>query len=160
MNRAVTVTEMVEVPCRQEDALAVIWAIENIYKTEVKVATVQKLPQTARTGTYKARGYFAFVPWHNEFFYTLHDHGFHSVEAHPPASGTRIHGGFSVVSTGAQDCIVLHYEQYVVPGWAVPLKPVISWYLRWSMKKELRDLHALILNGAATADPSSPAPQR
>ena len=110
MNRAVTVTEMIEVPCRQEDALAVIWAIENIYKTEVKVATVQKLPQTARTGTYKARGYFAFVPWHNEFFYTLHDHGFHSVEAHPPASGSRIHGGFSVVSTGAQDCIVLHYE--------------------------------------------------
>jgi hypothetical protein len=152
MRRAVTVTELIEVPCSQEDALAAIWAIQDIYKTEVKVDTVQMIPQTDRTGTYKARGRAAFIPWHNEFFYTLHDHGFHSVEAYPPPSGPRIHGGFSVVSTGAQDCLILHYEQYSVPHWAVPLTPLIAWYLRWSMKKELRDLRALILHRSSTAE--------
>ena len=53
------------------------------------------------------------------------------------------------VATGEQSCTILHYEQYVLPQWAVPLKPLIVWYLQWSMQKELHDLRAIILERAA-----------
>jgi hypothetical protein len=36
MLREVAITKLVEVRRPQEDALAVIWAIQNIYQTEVK----------------------------------------------------------------------------------------------------------------------------
>jgi hypothetical protein len=55
------------------------------------------------------------------------------------------------VSTGEQSCTVLHYEQYVLPRWAVPLKPLITWYLHWSMDKELRDLKTIVLQGTTKA---------
>jgi hypothetical protein len=149
MSQEVAVTELIEVACRQEDALAIIWAIQTIEQTEVKVDAVEVLPQTERTGTYKARGHFAGVPWRNEFAYVLHGQGFHSVEAHPPASGPRVKGGFTVVATGAHSCLILHYEQYVLSGWAVLLKYLIAGYLHWSMSKELRDLRNLILRRSA-----------
>ena len=145
MPQEVAVTELIEVACREEDALAVIWAIQTIEQTEVKVDTVQVIPQTERTGTYKAHGHFAGVPWQNEFAYVLHAQGFHSVEAHHPAAGPRVKGGFTVVATGDQSCLILHYEQYVLSGWAVLLKPLIAGYLHWSMAKEMRDLRELIL---------------
>jgi len=151
MPQEVAVTELIEVACRQEDALEVIWAIQTIEQTEVKVDTVQVIPQTERTGIYKARGHFAGVPWRNEFAYVLHAQGFHSVEAHHPASGPRVKGGFAVVATGAQSCLILHYEQYVLSGWVVLLKPLIAAYLHWSMAKELRDLRELILQRPVTA---------
>jgi hypothetical protein len=151
MRNEVTVTELVEIDCPPEDALAVVWGIHNIEKTEVKVDSVQVLPQTEHTGTYRAHGSFAGVRWKNEFFYTLHDTGFHSVEAYPPPSGIRIHGGFVVVPTGPKSCLVLHYEAYTVPGWATLLRPLISLYLRWTMKKEMRDVRAMILARPAQA---------
>jgi hypothetical protein len=151
MDREVAVTEQIEVACPQEAALAVIQDIQTIETTEVKVDTVQVIPQTEQTGTYKARGSAAGIPWRNEFAYTLHPMGFHSVEAYPPPSGVRVKGGFAVVKTGAQSCLILHYEQYIVPRWAWALKPAISLYLRWTMKKELRDLQALILERQAKA---------
>lgn len=141
MSRTIAATRLIEVPCRQEDALAVIREIKNIEKTE-------------HTGTYKVRGHFAGIPWHNEFAYTLHEQGFHSVETHPPASGPRIQGGFVAVYTGEQICTILHYEQYILPKWGVPVKPLIEWYLQWSMKKELRDLKTIILARAATTPQS------
>jgi hypothetical protein len=151
MMRKISATRLIEMPCRQEDALAVIWEIQNIEKTEVKADIVRVSPQTEHTGTYKVQGHFAGIPWHNEFAYVLHEQGFHSVEAHPPTPGSRIQGGFVAISTGEQSCTVLHYEQYVLPRWAVPLKPLITWYLHWSMDKELRDLKTIILQGATKA---------
>jgi hypothetical protein len=151
MPQEVAVTELIEVACPEQDALPVIWAIQTIEQTEVKVDTVQVIPQSEHTGTYKARGRFAGVPWHNEFYYVLHEHGFHSVEAHPPAAGPRVKGGFTVVSTGDRSCLILHYEQYVLSGWAVLLKPLIAGYLHWSMAKEMRDLRELILRRPLTA---------
>src|SRR5712692_11435875 len=124
MLRDIAATRLIEVFCRQRDALAVIWEIQNIEKTEVKADAVQVNKQTEHTGTYKVRGHFAGIPWHNEFAYVLHEQGFHSTEAHPPASGARIQGGFVTVATGEQSCTILHYEQYVLPQWAVPLKPL------------------------------------
>ena len=85
MLRDIAATRLIEVFCRQEDALAVIWEIQNIEKTEVKADAVQVNKQTEHTGTYKVRGHFAGIPWHNEFAYVLHEQGFHSTEAHPPA---------------------------------------------------------------------------
>jgi hypothetical protein len=154
MQSEVAVTELIEIPCRQDEALAIIRDIQTIERTEVKVDTVQVIPQTEHTGTYKARGSFAGVRWRNEFAYVLHDMGFHSVEAYPPPSGVRIKGGFVVVATGPRSCLVLHYEQYVVSGWAMLVKPFIAWYLHWSMRKELRDVSTLVLarsSGAVTA---------
>jgi hypothetical protein len=150
MPQEVAVTELIEVACPEQDALPVIWAIQTIEQTEVKVDTVQVIPQSEHTGTYKARGRFAGVPWHNEFYYVLHEHGFHSVEAHHPATGPRVKGGFTVVSTGDRSCLILHYEQYVLSGWAVLLKPLIAGYLHWSMAKEMRDLRELILRRPLT----------
>ena len=154
MSRTIAATRLIEVPCRQEDALAVIREIKNIEKTEVKAEAVEVSKQTENTGTYKVRGHFAGIPWHNEFSYALHEQGFHSVEAHPPASGPRIQGGFVAVCTGEQTCTILHYEQYILPKWGVPVKPLIEWYLQWSMKKELRDLKTIILARAATTPQS------
>ena len=78
MPRDIAATRLIEVFCRQEDALAVIWEIQNIEKTEVKADAVQVNKQTEHTGTYKVRGHFAGIPWHNEFAYVLHEQGFHS----------------------------------------------------------------------------------
>ncbi|TMB85612.1 MAG: hypothetical protein E6J48_00070, partial [Chloroflexi bacterium] len=69
MLRDIAATRLIEVFCRQEDALAVIWEIQNIEKTEVKADAVQVNKQTEHTGTYKVRGHFAGIPWHNEFAY-------------------------------------------------------------------------------------------
>lgn len=149
MMKEIAALRLIEVACRQEDALAVIWEIQNIEKTEVKADAVQVIPQSERTGTYRVHGHFAGIPWHNEFAYVLHEQGFHSLEAHPPDSGTRIQGGFVAISTGEQSCTILHYEQYLLPTWAVPVKPLIEGYLQWSMKKELRDLKTLILERTA-----------
>jgi len=154
MMRDISVIRLIEVACRQEDVLPVIWEIQNIEKTEVKADVVQVNKQTERMGTYQVRGHFAGIPWHNEFAYVLHEQGFHSLEAHPPASGSRIQGGFVAVSTGKQNCTILHYEQYVLPKWAIPLKLLIEWYLQWSMKKELHDLKTIILERAAKASHS------
>jgi len=49
-----------------------------------------------------------------------------------------------VVTPIAGGCTVIHYEQYVLPPWLRPIKPVVWMYLRWSMRRELRDLEALV----------------
>jgi hypothetical protein len=78
------------------------------------------------------------------------------VEVRHPASGPRIQGGFVAIATGAEQCTILHYEQYMLPRWAVLLKPLIAAYLSWSMHKELRDLRQMLLGRPApTALPRS-----
>jgi hypothetical protein len=145
MIRKISAIRLIEVACRKEDALAMVWEIKNIEKTEVKADEVQVFKQNEKRGTYKVHGHFAGIPWRNEFVYDLHEQGFHSFEAHPPASGPRIKGGFVVIPTGEQLCTILHYEQYILPMWGIPLKPLVILFLQWSMKKELRDLKSLIL---------------
>ena len=100
-------------------------------------------PDTASSGTYKVRGRFAGVPWRGEFAYVLNDAGFHSRNAGIPAEEATIEGGF-VVTPLAGGCTVIHYEQYLLARWLVPLKQLVRLYLRWSMSRELRDLERLI----------------
>jgi hypothetical protein len=147
----ITAVRAIEVACRKEDALAVVWEIKNIEKSEVKADLVIVNKETEKKGTYNVRGHFAGIPWHNTFSYELNEKGFHSVEAYPPASGSRIQGGFIVEETGENSCNIIHYEQYVIPLWLVPLKPFIQMYLLWSMKKELRDVRELIFENAGKA---------
>ena len=132
-----------EMPYSREDAVAAIWEIKNIERTEVKADAVLVSPDTSATGTYRVRGRFAGVPWRGEFAYFLNDAGFHSRNAYRPAEEATIEGGF-VVTPLADGCTVIHYEQYVLAPWLRPIKPVVWMYLRWSMRRELRDLEALL----------------
>jgi len=145
MIREISAIRLIEVACCEEDALALVWEIKNIEKIEVKADKVQVNKLNEKKGTYKVRGHFAGIPWHNEFTYDLNEQGFHSYETHPPASGPRIKGGFVVIPTGEKSCTIIHYEQYILPTWGIPLKPLVLLFLQWSMKKELHDLKVLIL---------------
>jgi hypothetical protein len=132
-----------EMHCAREDAVAAIREIKNIERTEVKADAVVVSPTSSSSGTYKVRGRFAGVPWRGEFEYFLNDAGFHSRTAGIPPEKATIEGGF-VVTPLAGGCTVIHYEQYVLARWLVPLKHLVRVYLRWSMSRELRDLDRLI----------------
>jgi hypothetical protein len=143
MSRRITVVSARELPCRRRDAVSAIRDIKNIERTEVKADAVVVSPDTPERGTYRVRGRFAGVPWRGQFTYVLHDGGFHSRSAGVPPEQATIEGGF-VVTPLAGGCTVIHYEQYVLPRWLVPLRHAIRAYLRWSMARELRDLERLI----------------
>jgi hypothetical protein len=140
-----------EMPYPREDAVAAIWEIKNIERTEVKADAVAVSAESSSKGTYRVRGRFAGVPWRGEFAYLLNDAGFHSRNADRPADEATIEGGF-VVTPLADGCTVIHYEQYVLAQWLVPLKHLIRLYLRWSMARELRDLERLIATTRETRE--------
>ena len=150
MSRRITVVVAREMPYPRGDVLRAVWQIQNIERTEVKADAVQVSPDGPRRGTYKVRGRFARKRWDGEFAYDLNEGGFHSRDANVPTSEARIEGGF-VVTPLANGCTVIHYEQYVLAPWLRPLKPIIGAYLRWSMRRELRDLEELIASTPATA---------
>jgi hypothetical protein len=150
MARRLTVVMAREMPLPRGAVLDAIWQIENIERTEVKADAVDVSPTGPRAGTYKVTGRFAGIPWRNEFAYELNEGGFHSRNAGVPPSEATIEGGFIVTPT-ADGCTVIHYEQYVLSRSLVALKPLICWYLRRSMRRELRDLEGLV--GAADANP-------
>ena len=139
----ITTVSAREMHCAREDAVAAIRDIKNIQRTEVKADGVVVFPESSSSGTYKVRGRFAGVPWRGEFEYLLNDAGFHSRNAGIPAEEATIEGGF-VVTPLAGGCTVIHYEQYMLPRWLVPLKELVRLYLRWTMSRELRDLERLI----------------
>jgi hypothetical protein len=151
MRRRITVVSARELPCRRQDAVAAIRDIKNIERTEVKADAVVVSPETPERGTYRVRGRFAGLPWRGHFVYVLHDSGFHSRNADVPPEQATIEGGF-VVTPLAGGCTVIHYEQYVLARWLVPLRHLIRAYLRWSMSRELRDLARLISEGGASGD--------
>lgn len=143
MTRRITVVCARELPCRRQDAVAAIQDIKNIEHTEVKADEVVVSPDTPTHGTYRVRGRFAGVPWRGQFAYSLNPGGFHSRNAGVPPEQATIEGGF-VVTPVADGCTVIHYEQYVLAAWLLPLRHAIRLYLRWSMGRELRDLERLI----------------
>lgn len=144
-----------ELRCPRETALAAIWEIKNIERTEVKADAVDVSPLSEGHGTYAVRGRFAGLPWQGEFAYELNGTGFHSRNSNVPPSEATIEGGFVVTPT-ADGCTVIHYEQYVIPPWLTPLKPLIRAYLQWSMRRELADLRDLIEQGRSAGVPRTP----
>lgn len=153
MRRRITVVSARELPCTRQDAVAAIQDIKNIEMTEVKADAVTVSPETPERGTYRVRGHFAGFPWRGHFAYALNDGGFHSRNAGVPPERATIEGGFAVTPL-ASGCTVIHYEQYVLSRWLVPLRPAIRVYLRWSMARELRDLEELIAANRRTASSS------
>jgi len=143
MGRRITTVCAREMPYPKREAVAAIWEIKNIERTEVKADAVVVSPETPDRGTYRVRGRFGGVPWRGEFVYFLNESGFHSRNAGVPPEDATIEGGF-VVTPIADGCTVIHYEQYVLVRPLLPLKHVIRLYLRWSMARELRDLEQLI----------------
>jgi hypothetical protein len=150
MSRRLTVVMAREMPLPRSAVLDTVWRIENIERTEVKADTVDVRPTGPRAGTYRVTGRFAGVPWRNEFAYELNEGGFHSRNANVAPSNATIEGGFVVTPT-ADGCTVIHYEQYVLSRSVVALKPLVRLYLRWSMRRELRDLEALVASQAPRA---------
>ena len=148
MLRMVKEVSTIVISAPQTDALAIVQNIKNIEKSEVKADEVIVHPDTETKGTYWVCGHFAGIPWTHTFAYELNEKGFHSMEATPPPSGTRISGGFIVEALGERECKVIHYEDYKLSWWMLPAKPLIVWYLKWSMRKELRAVRDLVLEYA------------
>jgi hypothetical protein len=144
MRRRITAVAALELPCPPETVLPAIWDIQSIERTEVKADRVQVHPTGPRTGSYDVSGRFAGVPWTGRFEYELDDRGFHSRTADVPRDEATVEGGFVVTPLGADNSTVIHYEQYVLASWLAPFAALVRWYLRWSMRRELRHLRKII----------------
>lgn len=126
------------------DVLPHIWDIKNVERCERKADEVTVTPEEPWTGRYVIRGrIFGVVPWQDEFRYVLHEAGFHSEDTGHCFAGLRINGGFTVESKPG-GCQIWHYERYMLPWPAAPLKPLISAYVRWTQRREMRDLASLV----------------
>lgn len=127
-----------QLPVAVAAARAVVCDISSIAESELKAHEVEVSPTGPDTGTYWVRGSFAGVPWSGRFRYRLHEAGFHSVNIDTRRFGIDISGGFVVTEGSAPGtCRMRHYEQYLLPWRLVPLKPVLSAFLRHSMVPEL-----------------------
>jgi hypothetical protein len=156
MPRWLTVVEALEVTCRPTEMLPAIWDIQNVQHVERKADAVAVHPDGNGGGTYDVEGHFAGVPWQGRFDYELHPTGFHSRDADVPRDEATVEGGFVVTPLGTEHCTVIHYEQYVLSPWLVPIAPLVQRYLRRSMRRELRDLRRIVTGSAE----HPPAPRR
>jgi hypothetical protein len=145
--------------CSVEDALPHIWWIQNVERCERKAEKVTVTPETSWTGTYVIRGrVFGVMPWQGTFRYLLHERGFHGEDAVRRRGGLHVNGGFTV-EPRAGGCRIWHYERYLLPWLVAPLKPLITAYVRWTQRGEMRDLQRLITStgrepvGATRATP-------
>jgi hypothetical protein len=157
MTNQVTVVSRRFIPVPPSRARAAVWEIQNIERTEVKADAVCVTKESPTVGSYTVRGHFAGVPWRGEFFYELNDQGFHSKNAPKPGRGSTISGGFVVEEVSDDECLVVHYESYQLPWYYRPLRAVIVAYLRYSMRRELRDLERILVEQASEPAPVSAA---
>lgn len=136
-------TIVVDLPVEQ--VLPHVWEIKNVQYCERKADEVTVTPEFAWTGRYVIRGrIFGVLPWTDEFRYVLHEKGFHSEDTGNCFGGLRISGGFTAEPHGDGGCRIWHYERYLLPWAAAPLKPIVSAYVRWTQRREMRDLRTLI----------------
>ena len=130
--------------CSPAQALPHVWDITNVERCERKADRVTLVPETASTGRYAIHGrIFGVIPWDGQFRYVLHEAGFHSQDAATRRGGLRVSGGFTVEPHPA-GCRIWHYERYLLPWIVAPLKPAVAAYVRWTQRREMRDLAALI----------------
>ena len=130
-----------------EDVLPHLWKIKNVEFCERKADKVIVTPESPSTGRYLIQGrILGLLPWSGQFRYVLHESGFHSEDAAARRGGLKINGGFTAEQQGGQ-CRIWHYERYLLPWPAAPLKPLVSAYVGWTQRREMRDLTALIIAG-------------
>jgi hypothetical protein len=142
--REASAERSVDVLCQPEQALIHVWNIKNVELCERKADLVTVTPEDPSTGRYVIRGrVFGVLPWQGQFRYVLHEAGFHSADAVPRRGGLQVNGGFTVKPHG-KGCRIWHYERYLLPWPAAPLKPLIAAYVRWTQRREMRDLAELI----------------
>jgi hypothetical protein len=127
-----------------EDVLPHLWEIKNVEYCERKADEVTVTPEEPWTGRYVIRGrIFGVLPWTEEFRYLLHETGFHSEDTRHCPGALRINGGFTAEPHGSGSRI-WHYERYLLPWPLAPLKPLVTAYVRWTQRREMRDLISLI----------------
>ena len=146
--RQLAAVSTIRIEAPRDAVLRVIWDIQGIEKFEVKADAVNVFPIDNRKGTYKVRGRFAGMPWRREFAYFLNEDGFYSRDASKAGDDYTVQGGFIVQQTGPRESTLIHYEMYLLSPWFVPLKPLITAYLKWSMRKELQDIRNTVLLSA------------
>jgi hypothetical protein len=56
---------------------------------------------------------------------------------------SHVNGGFTAQPDGERTRI-WHYERYLLPWPVAPLKPLVTAYVRWTQRREMRDFAALI----------------
>lgn len=155
MFRQLSEVSTIAIRAPKSEIVSVVNDIRSIARFEVKADHVNVHPIDGRNGTYKVRGHFAGVPWRREFAYFLNDDGFYSRDAHPSGPDVTVQGGFIVQDTGEGACTLIHYEMYHLSPWFVPLKPLIRAYLKWSMRKELRDIRTAVMERLGAAQRTS-----
>jgi len=134
-----------------QQVLPHLWDIKNVEYCERKADDVQVSAEQSWTGRYVIRGrIFGVVPWQGLFRYVLHERGFHSQDAVARRGGLRVNGGFTAEPDGDRTRI-WHYERYLLPWPVAPLKPLVTAYVRWTQRREMRDLAALIEQGQSRA---------
>lgn len=136
--------EKIELPCPTSQVLDYICNIHNLGRYEPKVDLLKVLPFSNGKGRYLARGKFAGVPWRGEFSYRLKKDGFHSESLSKPY-WVSVEAGFVVKSRKAESSELTHYENYLFPIWALPYSALIKIYLKWAMRKELRNIRNAIV---------------
>lgn len=136
--------EHIDVSRPLTEAEAFITDIGQLCSYELKADEVQVRRAGPDSGVYTVKGRFARLPWTDTFTYRLHGMGFHSWQERERPSGLEISGGFVVAPLGHDRSRVIHYEEYAVPVWAIPLRPLIAAYLRRSMIRELQTIRGLI----------------
>jgi hypothetical protein len=134
-----------------QQVLPHLWNIKNVEYCERKADDVQVTAEQSWTGRYVIRGrIFGVIPWDGPFPYVLHERGFHSEDAVRRPGGLQVNGGFTAEPDGDRTRI-WHYERYLLPWPVAALKPLVTAYVRWTQRREMRDLAALIERDEAPA---------
>lgn len=129
----------------EADTLALVRDIELLEPLERKARHVEVEPAVGRVGRYRITGrLFGLLPWHGEFSYVQHEHGWHSEDAVPRSNGWRVSGGFLVSRVDDTTTRITHYEDYLLPDRLRRLARPWRAYVRWTQVGEMRDLSRLV----------------
>jgi hypothetical protein len=118
--------------------------IKNVEYCERKAYDVQVSAEQSWTGRYVIRGrILGVIPWQGPFRYVLHEMRLPQRDAVTRRGGLRVNVGFIAEAAGDRTRI-WHYERYLLPWPAAAFKPLVTAYVRWTQRREMRDLKSLI----------------
>ncbi len=131
--------EKIQIPKSESEVLQYLWKIPNLEFYEPKVSSIRFKPLNETSGSYTARGRILGLPWGGRFDYQLQDKGFMS-RSQDLKFGVQVTGGFFVNTLSFNNCMLTHYEHYQVPFFLLPLKPFLAFYLKHSIRRELKTI--------------------
>ncbi|MBI3543944.1 MAG: SRPBCC family protein [Deltaproteobacteria bacterium] len=140
----IRVTHQISVPVTEAKALDFLWNLNNLAKYEPKVTSAKATAATAKTGSYRVRGFFAGVPWGGRFDFTLNERGFTSESTKLPF-GLKVSGGFVVQAETKKRCLISHHEEYELPRLLSPLAPFLKVYLEAAIRREMRNVRRQLI---------------